>query len=154
MATTSSSTSPAWSAAGTRLRSMAGWIRQLGGARLLHAAAVAVITTIAALAMLTAAARLYSFAVRHEASTSGAIVFTAAVLGLYTAITASGWRARLHDGNLPHLTWVLWWITVGVGLAGTAGAAESGTWVAQAINAAPMAALAAITALVIRPPRP
>jgi hypothetical protein len=71
----------------------------------------------------------------------------AAVLGLYTVITASAWRARLHGAALPRLSWLLWWSAVGVGLAATAAAAGSDSWVARGINAVPMAALAAVTAL-------
>jgi hypothetical protein len=127
---------------------------RLSGTRLLHAAAVTVTTAVAALSMVKAATSLYSFAVQHEASPSGAVMFTAAVLGLYTTITASAWSARLHGRELPRVTWLLWWITVGVGLAATAGAAEADTWVARGISAAPMAVLAAVTGLVSNLPRP
>ena len=53
-----------------------------------------------------------------------------------------------------HDQWgLLWWIAVGVGLAATA-AAGSDSWVARGISAAPMAALAALTALASRPRQP
>jgi hypothetical protein len=81
-------------------------------------------------------------------------MLTVAVLGLYTVITACAWRARLHGGRLPRLSWLLWWIAVGVGLAATAAAAGSDSWVARGISAVPMAALAALTVLATRPRQP
>jgi len=153
--TTSASTaSSASSTLGARLRSIARWADQVDAARLLHATAVTVATAVAVFAMVNAATSLYSFAVRHESGRAGAIMLTAAVLGLYTVITASAWRARLRGGHLPRLRWVLWWIAVGVGLATTAAAAASATWVARGIDAVPMAALAAATGLVTRPQQP
>jgi hypothetical protein len=132
---------------GAKLRSLAGWADQVDAARLLHASAVTVAIAVAGFAMVDAACSLYSFAVRHESGRIGAIMLTAAVLGLYTVITASAWRARLHGAALPRLSWLLWWSAVGVGLAATAAAAGCDSWVARGINAVPMAALAAVTAL-------
>lgn len=152
--TSAPASSPAWSGLAARVRSMAAATAHLSGMQLLHATTVVVTTAVAVLAMVNAATSLYWFAVRYEASTAAAIMLTAAVLGLYTAITASAWRVRLHGGRLPRLMWVLWGIAVGVGLAATAGAATSHSWIAQAINAVPMAALAAVTGLVTRPARP
>ena len=78
-------------------------------------------------------------------------MLTAAVLGLYTVITACAWRARLHGGKVPRLSWLVWWIAIGVGLAA---AAASDGWIARCINAAPMAALAAVTGLALHPRQP
>src|SRR5438552_2802588 len=152
--TPASTTSPVWSTLGARLRSFTGWADQVDAARLLHVTAVTVATAVAVLAMVDAASSLYTFAVQHQSGRMGAIMLTAAVLGLYTVITAYAWRTRLHGGQLPRLSWLLWWIAVGVGLAATAAAAASDGWVARRINAAPMAALAAVTGLVLRPRQP
>ncbi len=153
-ATPASTTSTAWPALAARLRSLAGWANQVDAARLLHTTAVAVATAVAVFAMVDAATSLYTFAVRHESGRVGAIMLIVAVLGLYTVITACAWRARLHGGRLPRLSWLLWWIAVGVGLAATAAAAGSDSWVARGISAVPMAALAALTVLATRPRQP
>jgi len=152
--TPASTTSHVSSTLGVRIRSLAGWADQVHAARLLHVTAVTVATAVAVLAMLDAARSLYTFAVRHQSGPMGAIMLTAAVLGLYTVITACAWRARLHGGKVPRLSWLVWWIAVGVGLAATAAAADSDGWVARCINAAPMAALAAVTGLALRPRQP
>src|SRR5262245_51315830 len=111
-ATPTSTTSPAAATLGARLRSIAGWAEQVDAARLLQATAATVATAVAVFSMVNAAISLYSFAVRHESGRAGAVMLTAAVLGLHTVITASAWRARLRGGHLPHLCWVLWWIAV------------------------------------------
>ncbi|MEJ3741793.1 hypothetical protein WEI85_00625 [Actinomycetes bacterium KLBMP 9797] len=153
-ATPAPTSSPALSALVARLRSMVSRTSRLDGVRLLQIAAVTVAAAVAVLAMVNAATSLYTFAARHGSSWHSAVMLTAAVLGLYTAVTASAWRARLRGGRLSRLSWLLWWAAVGVGLAATAAAAGSDTWVARGINAVPMAALAAVTALVTRPSRP
>jgi hypothetical protein len=151
MTATPASTAPsASSTLATWLRSIATRADQVDVARLLHAVAVAV----AMFAMVNAATSLYSFAVRHESGRAAVIMLTAAVLGLHTVITARAWRARLRGGHLPRLCWVLWWTAVGVGLAATAAAGGSDTWVGRGINAVPIAALAAVTGLVTRPQQP
>ncbi len=150
----SASTTSVSSTFGVRIRSLAGWADQIDTARLLHVTAVTVATAVAVLAMVDAARSLYTFAVRHQSGPMGAIMLTAAVLGLYTVITACAWRARLHGGKVPRLSWLVWWIAVGVGLAATAAAADSDGWVARGINAAPMAALAAVTGLALLPRQP
>jgi uncharacterized integral membrane protein len=152
--TPASTTSSVSSALGARLRSLARRADHIGAARLLHVTAVTVAIAVAVLAMVDAAISLYTFAVQHQSGPMGAIMLTAAVLGVYTVITAYAWRTRLHGGQLPRLSWLLWWIAVGVGLAATAAAAASDGWVARGINAAPIAALAAVTGLALRPRQP
>jgi fermentation-respiration switch protein FrsA (DUF1100 family) len=153
-ATPASTTSTAWPTFAARLRSLADRASQVDAARLLHTAAVTIATAVAVFAMVDAASTLYTFAVRHESGRVGAIMLTAAVLGLYTVITAFAWRARLHGGRLPRLSWLLWWIAVGVGLAATAAAGGPDSWITRGISAVPMAALAALTALATRPRQP
>jgi len=152
--TPASTTSTAWSTLTARLRSLAGWADQVDAARLLHTTAVTIATAVAGFAIIDAATSLYTFAVRHESGRASAIMLTLAVLGLYTVITACAWRARLHGRRLPHLSWLLWWIAVSVDLAATAAATTSDSWVARGINAVPMGALAALTALATRPRQP
>ncbi len=152
--TTSASATSASSVLGVRMRALAGWVDQIDIARLLYVTAVTVATAVAVLAMVDAARSLYIFGVRHQSGPMSAIMLTAAVLGLYTVITACAWRARLHGGGkVPRLAWLVWWIAVGVGLAATAAAADSDGWIARCINAAPMAALAAVTGLALHPRR-
>lgn len=139
-----------WSALGARLTSLTARASRFDGARLLHATAATVATVLAVLSFLDAATGLVIFAVRHESGPAGALMLTAAVLGLYTVITASAWRARLNGQRLPVLSWALWWIAVGIGLAATAAVAD--TWIGRGLAAAPMAVLAALTGLITRPP--
>ena len=149
--TPASTTSHVSSTLGVRIRSLAGWADQIDTAQLLHVTAVTVAAAVAVLAMLDAAISLYTFAVRHQSGPMGAVMLTAAVLGLYTVITACAWRVRLHGGKVPRLSWLVWWIAIGVGLAA---AAASDGWIARCINAAPMAALAAVTGLALHPRQP
>ena len=152
--TPASTTRRVSSTLGVRIRSLAGWADQIDTAQLLHVTAVTVAAAVAVLAMLDATRSLYTFAVRHQSGPMGAVMLTAAVLGLYTVITACAWRARLHGGKVPRLSWLVWWIAVAVGLAATAAAAGSDGWIARCINAAPMAALAAVTGLALHPRQP
>jgi hypothetical protein len=145
---------PAWSTVRTNLRSVSAWASHLSAARLLHTTAATVTTALAVLAVVNAAAGLYRVVVHHDAGRAGAVMFTAAVLGLYTAVTASAWRARLHSRRLSAMTWALWWIAVGIGVAATAAVPGSHTWVTRAIAAVPMATLAAVTVLLARPTLP
>ena len=86
MTTTPASTTPRVSSTlGVRIRSLAGWADQIDTAQLLHVTAVTVAAAVAALAMLDATRSLYTFAVRHQSGPMGAVMLTAAVLGLYTS---------------------------------------------------------------------
>ena len=155
MPTTPASTTPrVWSTIGMRIPCLAGRADQILTAQLLHVTAFTVAAAVAVLAMLDATRSLYTFAVRHQSDPMGALMLTAAMLGLYTVITACAWRARLHGGKVPRLSWLVWWIAIGVGLAATAAAADSDGWIARCINAAPMAALAAVTGLALHPRQP
>src|SRR5262249_20353692 len=100
-----------------RIRSLAGWADQIDTARLLHVTAVTVATAVAGRGGESGARTFYPCAARHGGGRGGPIVPPAGVPALHPVTPACAGGARLHGGKVPRLSWLVWWIAVGVGLA-------------------------------------